>query len=244
MGYYVTTAIAYPNGAIHIGHAYEYIAADTIARFKRLDNHDVFFATGTDEHGLKMLQAANRLGITPKELADDNAKNFRDTQLALGSTFDRFIRTTDPDHYAASQEIWRRLEEAGDIYLDSYSGWYSVRDEAFYTEDETEVVDGVRLSKAHRFRYANRDMADLRAQLEAARDKGARRTLVVTDGAFSMDGFIAPLDEITRLAQQYGALVHIDECHATGFLGATGSQDGSITKDDTIVFVVDVLGAV
>ncbi|MGJ7561421.1 methionine--tRNA ligase [Brevibacterium casei] len=150
MGYYVTTAIAYPNGAIHIGHAYEYIAADTIARFKRLDNHDVFFATGTDEHGLKMLQAANRLGITPKELADDNAKNFRDTQLALGSTFDRFIRTTDPDHYAASQEIWRRLEEAGDIYLDSYSGWYSVRDEAFYTEDETEVVDGVRLSKETR----------------------------------------------------------------------------------------------
>lgn len=150
MGYYVTTAIAYPNGAIHIGHAYEYIAADTIARFKRLDNHDVFFATGTDEHGLKMLQAANRLGITPKQLADDNAKNFRDTQLALGSTFDRFIRTTDPDHYAASQEIWRRLEEAGDIYLDSYSGWYSVRDEAFYTEDETEVVDGVRLSKETR----------------------------------------------------------------------------------------------
>ncbi|GAA1631242.1 methionine--tRNA ligase [Brevibacterium sanguinis] len=150
MGYYVTTAIAYPNGAIHIGHAYEYIAADTIARFKRLDNHEVFFATGTDEHGLKMLQAANKLGITPKELADDNAKNFRDTQLALGSTFDRFIRTTDPDHYAASQAIWRRLEEAGDIYLDSYSGWYSVRDEAFYTEDETEVVDGVRLSKETR----------------------------------------------------------------------------------------------
>ncbi|MCM1011620.1 MULTISPECIES: methionine--tRNA ligase [unclassified Brevibacterium] len=150
MGYYVTTAIAYPNGAIHIGHAYEYIAADTIARFKRLDNHEVFFATGTDEHGLKMLQAANKLGITPKALADDNATNFRDTQLALGSTFDRFIRTTDPDHYAASQAIWRRLEEAGDIYLDSYSGWYSVRDEAFYTEDETEVVDGVRLSKETR----------------------------------------------------------------------------------------------
>ncbi|WP_025778280.1 methionine--tRNA ligase [Brevibacterium sp. VCM10] len=150
MGYYLTTAIAYPNGAIHIGHAYEYIAADTIARFKRLDNHDVFFCTGTDEHGLKMLQAANKLGITPKELADDNAKNFRDTQLALGSTFDRFIRTTDDDHYTASQAIWRKLEEAGDIYLDTYSGWYSVRDEAFYTDDETEVVDGVRLSKETR----------------------------------------------------------------------------------------------
>ncbi|MGO2153974.1 MAG: methionine--tRNA ligase, partial [Brevibacterium aurantiacum] len=146
MGYYLTTAIAYPNGAIHIGHAYEYIAADTIARFKRLDNHEVFFATGTDEHGLKMLQAANKLGISPKELADDNAKNFRDTQLALGSTFDRFIRTTDEDHYEASKAIWRKLEEAGDIYLDTYAGWYSVRDEAFYTQDETEVVDGVRLS--------------------------------------------------------------------------------------------------
>lgn len=146
MGYYLTTAIAYPNGAIHIGHAYEYIAADTIARFKRLDNHEVFFATGTDEHGLKMLQAANKLGITPKQLADDNATNFRDTQLALGSTFDRFIRTTDEDHYESCKAIWRKLEEAGDIYLDTYAGWYSVRDEAFYTQDETEVVDGVRLS--------------------------------------------------------------------------------------------------
>ncbi|GAA1933671.1 methionine--tRNA ligase [Brevibacterium antiquum] len=146
MGYYLTTAIAYPNGAIHIGHAYEYIAADTIARFKRLDNHDVFFSTGTDEHGLKMLQAANKLGITPKELADDNAKNFRDTQLALGSTFDRFIRTTDEDHYESCKAIWRKLEEAGDIYLDTYSGWYSIRDEAYYAQDETEVVDGVRLS--------------------------------------------------------------------------------------------------
>lgn len=150
MGYYLTTAIAYPNGAIHIGHAYEYIAADTLARFKRLDNHDVFFCTGTDEHGLKMLQAANKLGISAKQLADDNSENFRQTQLALGSTFDRFIRTTDPDHYAACQAVWRRLVDAGDIYLDSYSGWYSVRDEAFYTEDETEVVDGVRLSKETR----------------------------------------------------------------------------------------------
>ncbi|WP_309131564.1 methionine--tRNA ligase [Brevibacterium sp.] len=150
MGYYLTTAIAYPNGAIHIGHAYEYIAADALARFKRLDNHEVFFCTGTDEHGLKMLQSANKLGITPKQLADDNAANFRNTQIALGSTYDRFIRTTDPDHYATCQAVWRRLEEAGDIYLDSYSGWYSVRDEAYYTEDETEVVDGVRLSKETR----------------------------------------------------------------------------------------------
>src|SRR5699024_11690469 len=90
----------------------------------------------------------NKLGITPKELADDNATNFRDTQRALGSTFDRFIRTTDEDHYTASQAIWRRLEEAGDIYLDPYSGWYSVRDEAYYTQDQTEVVDGVPVSPA------------------------------------------------------------------------------------------------
>ncbi len=150
MGYYLTTAIAYPNGAIHIGHAYEYIAADALARFKRLDNHEVFFCTGTDEHGLKMLQSANRLGITPKQLADDNAASFRNTQLALGSTYDRFIRTTDPDHYATCQAVWRRLEEAGDIYLDTYSGWYSVRDEAYYDESETEIVDGVRYSKETR----------------------------------------------------------------------------------------------
>ncbi|MYM19821.1 methionine--tRNA ligase [Brevibacterium sp. 5221] len=149
MTFYLTTAIAYPNGTPHIGHAYEYIAADTIARFKRLDGEDVFFMTGTDEHGLKMQQTAQKLGMSARELADVNAAKFRDLQDTLGSSYDRFIRTTDPDHTAASQALWQRMADAGDIYLDSYSGWYSVRDEAYYAEDETEVrADGERYATA------------------------------------------------------------------------------------------------
>ena len=141
MTFYITTAIAYPNGTPHIGHAYEYIASDTIARFKRLDGEDVYFMTGTDEHGLKMQQTAQKLGITARELADRNAAKFKNLHDALGVSYDRFIRTTDVDHKAASQALWRKMEEAGDIYLDAYSGWYSVRDEAYYAEDETEVRD-------------------------------------------------------------------------------------------------------
>ncbi|NKE09164.1 MULTISPECIES: methionine--tRNA ligase [unclassified Kocuria] len=146
--FYLTTAISYPNGSPHIGHAYEAIAADTLARFKRLDGYDVRFLTGTDEHGQKMQQTAQKEGITAKELADRNAAAFKAMDDALGISYDRFIRTTDADHYTASQEIWQRMQEAGDIYLDSYSGWYSVRDEAYYGEDETEVrEDGQRYSK-------------------------------------------------------------------------------------------------
>ncbi|NHU84592.1 methionine--tRNA ligase [Kocuria sp. JC486] len=146
--FYVTTAISYPNGAPHIGHAYEAIATDTLARFKRLDGYDVRFMTGTDEHGQKMQQTAEKEGISPKELADRNAAAFKAMDDALGVSYDRFIRTTDDDHTVASQAIWERMEANGDIYLDSYSGWYSVRDEAFYGEDETEVrVDGLRYSK-------------------------------------------------------------------------------------------------
>lgn len=144
MTFFITTAIAYPNGAPHIGHAYEYIAADTIARFKRLDGHDVFYMTGTDEHGLKMQQTAQKEGITSRELADRNAARFQALHDFLGGSYDRFIRTTDADHYETCQALWKRMEDAGDIYLDSYSGWYSVRDEAYFNEDETEVVDGER----------------------------------------------------------------------------------------------------
>lgn len=146
MTFYITTAIAYPNGTPHIGHAYEYIAADTLARFHRLDGEDVQFVTGTDEHGLKMQQTAEKEGITPRALADRNAAKFQELQDFLGSSYDRFIRTTDDDHRVASQAIWERMRDNGDIYLDSYAGWYSVRDEAFYQEDETEVVDGERRS--------------------------------------------------------------------------------------------------
>ncbi|OSM43348.1 methionine--tRNA ligase [Nesterenkonia sp. PF2B19] len=138
--YYLTTAITYPNGEPHIGHAYEYISADVMARFKRLDGYDVRFLTGTDEHGQKVQQTADREGITPYELATRNAQAIKKVDdEVLGISYDRFIRTTDEDHYAASQAIWRRMVDAGDIYLDRYAGWYSVRDERFFAEDETEV---------------------------------------------------------------------------------------------------------
>jgi methionyl-tRNA synthetase len=145
--YYVTTAIAYPNGAPHIGHAYEYIATDAIARFKRLDGFDVRFLTGTDEHGLKMAQTAAAEGIPTADLARRNSDAFQAMQEKLGISFDRFIRTTDADHIEASIAIWNRMYESGDIYLDSYSGWYSVRDERFFTEDELEErPDGSRIA--------------------------------------------------------------------------------------------------
>ncbi len=139
--FYVTTAIAYPNGAPHVGHAYEYIATDAIARFKRLDGFDVRFLTGTDEHGLKMAQTAAAEGLPTADFARRNSDAFQRLQEMLNISFDRFIRTTDPDHYAASTAIWQRMSDNGDIYLDSYSGWYSVRDERFFTEAETTVGD-------------------------------------------------------------------------------------------------------
>ncbi|MEL6531290.1 MAG: methionine--tRNA ligase [Pseudomonadota bacterium] len=138
--YYITTAISYPNGRPHIGHAYEAIAADVIARFHRLQGKDVRFQTGTDEHGLKMARKAEEQGLTARELADEMSGYFRDMCDALNVSYDRFIRTVEPDHHAASQAIWQRMEAAGDLYLDRYEGWYSVRDEAYY--DESELVDG------------------------------------------------------------------------------------------------------
>jgi len=139
--YYLTTAISYPNGVPHIGHAYEIIATDVIARFKRLDGYDVYFLTGTDEHGIKMLQTARNEGLSPRELADRNTERFKEMAEALNCSHDDFIRTTEERHYRSSQMIWTRMADAGDIYKDRYSGWYSVRDEAYYAEDETEVRD-------------------------------------------------------------------------------------------------------
>lgn len=144
--FYLTTAIAYPNGPPHIGHAYEVVASDAIARFKRLDGYDVFAMTGTDEHGQKVQRAAEARGITPKAYVDELAARFKAMGETLNCSFDRFIRTTDPDHLPSTQELWRRMEANGDIYLAKYSGWYSVRDEAFYDEKETTLQpDGVRL---------------------------------------------------------------------------------------------------
>ena len=143
--FYITTAIAYPNGAPHIGHAYEAIATDALARFQRLDGKDVFFLTGTDEHGLKMIQTAEAEKLTPMEVATRNAQRFKEMDQRLNISFDRFIRTTEEQHHRSSQEIWKRMADNGDIYLDSYAGWYSVRDEAYYAEDETTLgEDNVR----------------------------------------------------------------------------------------------------
>ncbi len=144
--FYITTAISYPNGAPHIGHAYELIATDALARYKRLDGFDVFFLTGVDEHGQKMLKTAREEGLSPGELADRNTAEFIRMTEVLDASHDDYIRTTEPRHHAASQEIWRRMQANGDIYKDRYAGWYSVRDEAYYDEEETSVgEDGARV---------------------------------------------------------------------------------------------------
>ena len=138
--FYITTAIAYPNGKPHIGHAYEAIAADVIARFQRQQGRDVRFQTGTDEHGLKMAQKARELGVEPAALVDEMSKHFQNMCAALNIGYDVFLRTTAPAHHLASQALWKRMEANGDLYLDRYEGWYSVRDEAYY--DESELVEG------------------------------------------------------------------------------------------------------
>ena len=145
--FYITTAISYPNGPPHIGHAYEAIASDVIARFQRLQGRDVFFMTGTDEHGLKMAQAARERGVPPAQLADEMSSLFEAMDERLQISFDRFIRTTEPAHHAASQAIWSAMAEKGDIYLGRYEGWYSVRDEAYYDEKELHTAEtGEKLS--------------------------------------------------------------------------------------------------
>jgi methionyl-tRNA synthetase len=145
--YYITTAIAYPNGKPHIGHAYEAIAADVIARFQRQQGRDVRFQTGTDEHGLKMAQKARELGVTPSALCDEMSQHFIDMCDVLQISYDVFQRTTAPSHHLASQALWRRMEANGDLYLDRYEGWYSVRDEAYYEAGElTDGEGGIKLS--------------------------------------------------------------------------------------------------
>jgi methionyl-tRNA synthetase len=144
--FYLTTAINYPNGRPHIGHAYEAIAADVIARFQRWMGREVRFQTGTDEHGLKMARKADDEGRTPRELADEMSSYFRQMDEVLGISFDRFIRTVEPEHHRASQALWEAMAAAGDLYLDRYEGWYSVRDEAYYDESELTGEGDGRLS--------------------------------------------------------------------------------------------------
>jgi methionyl-tRNA synthetase len=140
--YYLTTAINYPNGPPHMGHAYEAIATDAIARFMRLDGYDVFFLTGTDEHGQKIQQTAAREGLTPRELLARIVPVFQRLLTRLDCSNDAFIRTTEERHYRASAAIWQRMADAGDIYLSKYAGWYSVRDEAYYGDNEVTIGEG------------------------------------------------------------------------------------------------------
>jgi methionyl-tRNA synthetase len=143
--FYITTAIPYANGAPHIGHAYERIATDAIQRFMRLDGRETLFVTGMDEHGLKMQQTAAREGLTPQGLADRTAEQFAAMGDLLDARADDVVRTTQPRHRRSVQAIWERMAKAGDIYLSKYTGWYSVRDEAYFDESElTDAPDGKR----------------------------------------------------------------------------------------------------
>lgn len=145
--FYITTPIYYVNGAPHIGHAYTSIAADVMARFKRLDGYDVFFLTGTDEHGQKVEKAAHDAGLDPQTFTDQVSADFRDMADTMGISYDDYIRTTEERHKISCSELWRRIEQAGDIYLGHYEGWYAVRDEAFYDESElTTRPDGTKVA--------------------------------------------------------------------------------------------------
>jgi methionyl-tRNA synthetase len=134
--FYITTPIYYVNGAPHLGHAYTSVAADVLARFKRLDGFDVFFLTGTDEHGQKVEAAARVAGIDPQSFTDNVSADFQDMARRMNISNDDFIRTTEARHKASAQAIWLKLQENGAIYLGAYEGWYAVRDEAFYDEEE------------------------------------------------------------------------------------------------------------
>ena len=134
--FYVTTPIYYVNDVPHIGHAYTTISADTMARFYRLRGYEVFFLTGTDEHGLKIQRSAEEKGITPKDLADKNSENFKKLWEFLKIDYTRFIRTTDPDHIDLVKEVFQKSYERGDIYLGEYEGWYCVGCEEFKAESD------------------------------------------------------------------------------------------------------------
>ena len=145
--FYITTAIPYANGAPHIGHAYERIATDAIQQFMRLDGRETLFVTGLDEHGLKVQQAAAREGVTPQAFVDGVAKLFAAMGELLNARADDIVRTTEPRNDRAAQAIWERMAANGDIYLSKYSGWYSVRDEAYFDDGElTDGPDGTRLA--------------------------------------------------------------------------------------------------
>ena len=145
--YYITTPIYYPSGKPHMGHAYSSIIADVIARFKRLENFEVYFLTGTDEHGLKIQREAKKNNMEPKLFCDKLSVTFKNLVKVLNLSNNDFIRTTEKRHYKSVEEIWKRLAKSGDIYLGKYTGWYSVSDEAYYDEDEIVEEGGVKKSR-------------------------------------------------------------------------------------------------
>ena len=145
--YYITTPIYYPSGKPHMGHAYSSIVADIFARFKRLEGYKVLFLTGTDEHGQKIQKEADKNKKDPKKFCDEISETFRSLTKILNLSNNDFIRTTEARHFKSVNEIWKRLTMSGDIYLDKYSGWYSVSDEAYYDEDEIEEINGKKICK-------------------------------------------------------------------------------------------------
>jgi len=144
--FYITTPIYYPSAKPHMGHAYSSIIADFFARFKRIDGFDVYFLTGTDEHGLKIQRAAEKAGVKPLQFCDDISKTFKELSKTLNLTNTDFIRTTEKRHYRSVQFIWKELEKNDEIYLSKYSGWYSVSDEAFYNDEEIQEIDGKKIA--------------------------------------------------------------------------------------------------
>ena len=146
--YYITTPIYYPSAKPHMGHAYSSIIADFFARFKKIDGFNVYFLTGTDEHGLKIQRSAEKLNKDPKSFCDEISKTFEDLTKTLNLSNTDFIRTTEDRHKVSVQNLWNILEKNNQIFLSKYSGWYSVSDEAFYNEDEVEEKDGLKISKS------------------------------------------------------------------------------------------------
>ena len=146
--YYITTPIYYPSAKPHMGHAYSSIIADFFARFKKIDGFNVYFLTGTDEHGLKIQRSAEKLNKDPKSFCDEISKTFEDLTKTLNLSNTDFIRTTEDRHKVSVQNLWNILEKNKQIFLSKYSGWYSVSDEAFYNEDEVEEKDGLKVAKS------------------------------------------------------------------------------------------------
>jgi len=144
--FYITTPIYYPSGKPHMGHAYSSIIADVFARFKKNDNSNVFFLTGTDEHGLKIQNAAKKENMDPLMYCNKISKTFKDLSIQLNLSNDDFIRTTEKRHHDAVKDLWSKLIKSGDIYLSKYKGWYSVSDEAYYNEDEIIEKNGKKFS--------------------------------------------------------------------------------------------------